>query len=197
MTYEKQPPGLTGLMLFDSPPSGGDTGYADQRAAYQHLSPVFREYLETLQVLHSGVAQAEFSRSGKRGGIVKREPVENVHPLVRKHPVTGEKALFVNRQFSRKIIGMKEEESDAILNLLYNHIERGADFQTRLRWKPRSVVLWDSEWCSCQVDLFTRSPMICSAVDRITAHTATVDYDKGGRRRHGARLTPQAEKPFI
>lgn len=131
-------------MLFDSPPSGGDTGYADQRAAYQHLSPSFREYLEGLQVLHSGVAQAEFSLKGNRGGIVKREPVENVHPLIRRHPVTGEKALFVNRQFSRKIIGLKDEESDAILNLLYNHIEKGADFHTRLRWKPRSVVLWDS-----------------------------------------------------
>lgn len=145
VTYEKQPPGLTALFLFDSPASGGDTGYADQRAAYEHLSPSFRAYLETLQVLHSGVAQAEYSRKGARGGIVKREPVENIHPLVRRHPVTGEKALFVNRQFSRKIIGLKEEESDAILELLYNHIEKGADFQTRLRWKPRTVTLWDSE----------------------------------------------------
>lgn len=95
-------------------------------------------------MLHSGVAQAEYSRKGARGGIVKREPVENVHPLVRRHPVTGEKALFINRQFSRKIIGLKEEESNAILELLYSHIEKGADFQTRLRWKPRTVVLWDS-----------------------------------------------------
>jgi sulfonate dioxygenase len=69
-------------------------------------------------VLHSGVAQAEYSRRGNRGGVVKREPVENVHPLIRRHPVTGEKALFVNKQFSRKIIGLKAEESEAILNLL-------------------------------------------------------------------------------
>lgn len=194
VTYEKQPPGLTSLMLFDSPPSGGDTGYADQRAAYQHLSPLFREKLEGLEVLHSGVAQAEYSRAGKRGGIVKREPVENWHPIVRTHPVTGEKALFVNRQFSRKIKGLKEEESEAILQLLYNHIEKGADFQTRLRWKPRTVVLWDSKCLYTH----TLSP-ICepklTGLDRITAHTATVDFDKGGHRRHGTRLTPQAEKP--
>jgi sulfonate dioxygenase len=50
--------------------------------------------------------------------VVKREPVENVHPLVRRHPVTGEKALFVNKQFSRRIVGLRTEESDAILNLL-------------------------------------------------------------------------------
>jgi sulfonate dioxygenase len=86
--------------------------------AYNRLSPSFREYLETLSVLHSGVAQAEYSRSGNRGGVVKREPVETVHPLVRTHPVTGQKALFINKQFSRRIIGLKVEESDAILNLL-------------------------------------------------------------------------------
>ena len=114
-------------------------------AAYQRLSPPFREFLETLQVVHSGVAQAEYSRKGNRGGIVKREPVENAHPLVRVHPVTGEKALFVNRQFSRKIVGFKDEESDALLELLYNHIEKGADFQIRARWRPNTVVLWDSE----------------------------------------------------
>ncbi|CEQ41513.1 SPOSA6832_03241 [Sporobolomyces salmonicolor] len=195
VTYEEQPPGLTVLFLYDSPTSGGDTGYADQRyllhfcvhpynrlqsffprGAYNHLSSNFRAYLETLQVVHSGVEQAQFSRSGNRGGIVKREPVENVHPLVRRHPVTGEKALFVNPQFSRRIVGLKKEESDAILGLLYKHIAQGVDFQTRVRWKPRTVVVWDN---------------------RITAHTAIVDFAKGGARRHGARITPQAERPFI
>ncbi|KAJ8293886.1 Alpha-ketoglutarate-dependent sulfonate dioxygenase [Rhodotorula toruloides] len=176
VTYEEQPPGLTLLFLFDSPAAGGDTGYADQRGAYNHLSPNFRAYLETLQAVHSGVEQAEYSRKGNRGGIVKREPVENIHPIVRVHPVTGEKALFVNRQFTRRIVGLKQEESDAILNLLYLHIERGADFQVRLRHRPRTVIAWDN---------------------RITAHTAIVDFAKGGARRHGARITPQAERPYI
>lgn len=176
VTYEAQPPGLTTLFLYESPPSGGDTGYADQRGSYNHLSPGFRAYLETLSVVHSGVAQAQHALAGGRGGIVKREPVENVHPLVRTHPVTGEKALFVNPQFSRRIVGLKIEESDAILNLLYAHIAQGADFQVRIRWKPKSVVLWDN---------------------RITAHTAIVDFARTGGRRHGARITPQAERPFF
>jgi sulfonate dioxygenase len=163
-----------------------------ERAAYEHLSPSFKAYIETLSVLHSGVAQAEYSRKGARGGIVKREPVENVHPLVRRHPVTGEKALFVNRQFSRKIIGLKEEESNAILELLYSHIEKGADFQTRLRWKPRTVVLWDSMY-----SIIIEKQGSIAVSDRITAHSAIVDFAKTSARRHGARITPQAEKPFI
>ena len=137
VTYELQPPGLTTLFLYANPASGGDTAFLSQVgqyliltqqrplltrwstvAAYNKLSVPFREWLETLSVVHSGVEQAEYSRRGNRGGVVKREPVENVHPLVRRHPVTGEKAIFVNKQFSRRIVGLKSEESDAVLNLL-------------------------------------------------------------------------------
>ncbi|KAJ9104943.1 hypothetical protein QFC19_003738 [Naganishia cerealis] len=190
VTYEKQPPGLTTLWLFDSPSSGGDTAYVNQVEAYNRLSPSFRAYLETLEVVHSGVEQAEYSRRGNRGGTVRREPIETVHPLVsylvpsvkqsqrdvRTHPVTGAKALYVNKQFSRRIVGLKQEESDAILNL-FNHIALGVDFQVRVKWAPRTVVLWDN---------------------RITAHSAIVDFDSAqDGRRHGSRITPQAERPFL
>lgn len=110
---------MTVLFLYDSPTSGGDTGFADQRGAYNQLSPSFRAYLETLSVVHSGVQQADESRNHPTlGDVVKREPVENVHPLVRRHPVTGQKALYVNKNFSRRIVGLKIEESNAVLNLL-------------------------------------------------------------------------------
>ncbi|RSH82498.1 uncharacterized protein EHS24_007478 [Apiotrichum porosum] len=177
VSYERQPPGLTALFLFDSPDSGGDTGYVDQRNTYQRLTPSFREYLETLSVLHSGVQQVQSTLDGKYGsGQVGRDPVENVHPLVRRHPVTGEKALYINRTFSRHIVGLKREESEALLNFLYDHIERGQESQVRVSWKPRTVVLWDN---------------------RITAHTANLDFDNTPARRHGARLTPQAERPTL
>ena len=94
VTYEKQPPGTTFLYLLDGPEVGGDTLFADQVEAYRRLSPILQERLHGLKAVHSGVEQAEFSR--KRGGHVRREPIETEHPVVRTHPVTGEKALFVN-----------------------------------------------------------------------------------------------------
>lgn len=121
---------------------------------------------------HAAVEQADNSRN--RGGIVRRAPVTSIHPLVRTHPATGEKALFVNPQFSRRIIGYKKEESDYLLNFLYDHLAKGQDFQARVKWAPGTVVVWDN---------------------RVTAHSALLDWDDGARR-HLARITPQAEAPY-
>ena len=105
---------------------------------------------------------------------MRRDPVTSIHPLVRTHPATGEKALFVNPQFSRRIVGFKKEESDYLLNFLYDHIAKGQDFQVRVKWAPRTVVVWDN---------------------RVTAHSALLDWDDGARS-HVARITPQAEAPY-
>ncbi|KAI0067960.1 TauD-domain-containing protein [Artomyces pyxidatus] len=175
VSYELQPPGLTTFFLLSQPTTGGDTLFTSQVSTLKKLSPPFVAFLRTLTAVHSGVEQAEFSRSGKRGGVVRREPVENVHPLVRRHPVTGEEALYVNRQFTRRIVGLKREESNNILNFLYDHIDKSGDNQARVKWSPNTVVLWDN---------------------RITAHSAIVDYGESGERRHGARITPQAERPI-
>lgn len=94
VTYEQQPPGTTFLYILDSPEVGGDTAFVNQVEAYNRLSPALKERLHGLKALHSGFEQAEFSKG--RGGVVRREPVSNEHPLIRTHPVTGEKALFVN-----------------------------------------------------------------------------------------------------
>jgi sulfonate dioxygenase len=64
------------------------------------------------------------------------------HPLVRRHPVTGEKALYVNQGFTRRIVGFKVEESEYLLKFLFDHISKGADFQIRARYEPGSVVVW-------------------------------------------------------
>jgi sulfonate dioxygenase len=113
VSYEQQPPGLTTLFLLAQPETGGDTVFLSQAAVLRKLSPPFIEFLRTLKAVHSGVAQADFSRSGKRGGVVRRDPVENVHPVIRRHPVTGVEALYVNRQFTRRLVGFKKEESGA------------------------------------------------------------------------------------
>ncbi|KAK9458163.1 hypothetical protein V1511DRAFT_491909 [Dipodascopsis uninucleata] len=171
VSYELQPPGVTFLAMLDGPETGGDTIFADTQEAYNRLSPLFRERLEGLKVLHSGVAQAQSSRS--QGGIVRRDPVETLHPFVRQHPATKKKALYVNPQFSRYIEGFKREESDAILNFIYDFLAKSADIQVRASWEPKSVVVWDN---------------------RRTVHSALLDW-ASGERRHAFRLTPQAERP--
>jgi sulfonate dioxygenase len=114
LTYYAQPPGLTTFFLLAQPTTGGDTLFTSQVQTLKKLSPQFIAFLRTLKAVHSGVEQANFSRSGRRGGIVRREPVEHVHPLIRRHPVTGDEAIYVNRQFTRRIVGLKREESGAL-----------------------------------------------------------------------------------
>jgi sulfonate dioxygenase len=141
VTFEKQPPGTTFLYLLDGPTSGGDTLFADMAQAYRRLSPEFRRRLHGLKAVHSGIEQ--INNSLNRGGIARREGITSEHPIVRTHPVTGEKALFVNPQFTRYIVGYKKEESDWLLKFLYDHIALSQDLQTRVRWLPGTVVVWD------------------------------------------------------
>ncbi|CAK1355338.1 Alpha-ketoglutarate-dependent sulfonate dioxygenase [Cercospora beticola] len=172
VTYEMQPPSTTFLYRLDGPTAGGDTLFCNMAAAYRRLSPEFQKRLHGLKAVHSGHEQAQAALA--RGSIVRREPVSNVHPIVRTHPVTGEKALFVNPQFTRRIVGFKKEESDYLLNFLYNHIALGADMQVRMKWEKGTTIVWDN---------------------RVTSHTALLDWEDG-QRRHLARLTPRAERPF-
>ncbi|EHK96045.1 putative Alpha-ketoglutarate-dependent sulfonate dioxygenase [Glarea lozoyensis 74030] len=113
VTYEEQPPGTTIMYMLDGPQVGGDTLFSDNAEAYRRLSYPMQKRLHGLTAMHSGVEQVESSRL--MGGIVRREPVISEHPIVRTHPVTGEKALFVNPQYTRYIVGLKKEESDMLL----------------------------------------------------------------------------------
>ncbi|RJE19504.1 Alpha-ketoglutarate-dependent taurine dioxygenase [Aspergillus sclerotialis] len=172
VTFEKQPPGTTFLYLLDGPSTGGDTLFGNMVQAYKRLSPEFRRRLHGLRAVHSGREQV--NNSLNRGGIARRDPVDSVHPVVRTHPVTKEKALYVNPQFTRYIVGYKKEESESLLKFLYDHIALSQDLQIRVRWQPGTVVVWDN---------------------RVAAHSALFDWEDG-QRRHLARITPQAEAPF-
>ncbi|TVY34428.1 Alpha-ketoglutarate-dependent sulfonate dioxygenase [Lachnellula subtilissima] len=177
VSYEQQPPGTTFLYILDVPETGGDTLFANQVEAYNRLSPGFQERLHGLKATHSGIEQVNASRG--KGGAVRREPVVSEHPIVRTHPVTGEKGLICQppiadgHSVTRSIVGYKQEESDALLKFLYDHIAYGADFQARVKWAEKTVVVWDN---------------------RVTLHSALVDW-KSGQRRHLARIAPQAEPP--
>jgi len=172
ITFENQPPGTTFLYMLDGPSRGGDTLFCNTALAYKRLSPEFRRRLHGLRAVHSGHDQAESSLA--IGGICRRDPITSEHPVVRTHPVTGEKAIYVNPQFTRYIVGYKKEESDFLLKFLFDHITLSQDIQMRLKWTPGTVVVWDN---------------------RVTAHSALYDWDDG-QRRHLARITPQAEAPY-
>ena len=124
VSYELQPPGLTTFFLLAQPRTGGDTLFTSQVSTLKKLSPAFVAFLKTLKAVHSGIEQADFSRSGRRGGIVRREPVEHIHPVVRRHPVTGEEALYVNKQFTRRIVGLKKEELGTFFALRLGVLDR-------------------------------------------------------------------------
>jgi sulfonate dioxygenase len=175
VSYERQPPGITILTLLSVPPTGGDTGWTSQTAAYARLSTPIKTLLEGLRAEHSGFPQAEGAR--RDGKHVRREPILTQHPIVRIHPATGQKALFVNPGFTKRIVGLKQEESDALLKLLFKHIAQGQDFQVRIKWEEGTVALWDN---------------------RVTAHTAISDYNVHNPQeglRHGFRITTLADKP--
>ncbi|KAM7195400.1 TfdA family taurine catabolism dioxygenase TauD [Rhypophila sp. PSN 637] len=175
VSYERQPPGITILTLLSVPETGGDTAWASQTAAYARLSQPIKSLLESLRAEHSGFPQAE--GAARDGKFVRREPVKTEHPIVRIHPATGQKALFVNPGFTKRIVGLRQEESDALLKLLFKHVSLGQDFQVRVKWEEGTVALWDN---------------------RVTAHTAISDYNVHNPQegvRHGFRVTTLGDRP--
>ncbi|KAF7359178.1 TauD-domain-containing protein [Mycena sanguinolenta] len=175
MSHERQPPGLTFFFLLAYPETGGDTLFASGVTALKKLSPAFVSYLRTLKQVQLGVDINVLNRGGKRKRYSRRDCVTTVHPLVRRHPVTGEESLFINPECTQSIVGYKKEESDMLLKFLYNHIASSMESQARVRWEPATVVAWDNRNC---------------------LHSALFDYAGTPARRHGARITPQAERPI-
>ncbi|KAG2507372.1 hypothetical protein BBI17_008948 [Phytophthora kernoviae] len=172
VSYERQPPSYTTLKVLSTPDVGGDTLWADAYAAYDRLTPAFRKFVEGLVAAHSGKIQAEHAIEA--GRIVRRPPVEFEHPVVRTHPVTKRKALFVNAAFTKRIKNLSSAESDAVLKFLYKHVAEGHEFQVRFRWTKNALAIWDN---------------------RSTFHYATFDYLPGNR--HAVRVTPHGEIPYF
>ncbi|KAG6900833.1 hypothetical protein C0993_000152 [Termitomyces sp. T159_Od127] len=170
VSYEIQPPSTTSLRVITGPEVGGDTLWSSGYALYSSLSPGLQTYLEGLTALHSAVAQAEGARAA--GLHVRRQEIETIHPVVRVHPATGWKSIYVNQGFTRRIIGVPKAESDAILSFLFHQISENPDFQVRFKWEPNSVAIWDN---------------------RIVTHSAIFDFWPATR--HALRATPHGEKP--
>lgn len=120
LTHELQPAGITHLHNDTIPTVGGDTLWASGYAAYEKLSPDFRKIIDGKEAIYKS-AHTYLDRNDPNAGP---KHIERVHPIVRVHPATGWKSLFVNRSFTTKIVGLDKAESDVILNYLFDVYER-------------------------------------------------------------------------
>jgi sulfonate dioxygenase len=141
LSYLKQPPGYSMLANLACPDVGGDTVIVDMAMAYKRLSPVYQQMLEQLRAIHS--SENLIAHANKTKAVVRADPVSSSHPVVRVHPVTGEKAIFINEEWVKEIIGLKDLEAESVTKFLMDQARMGHDFQARVQWKKYSVVIID------------------------------------------------------
>ncbi len=167
VSCEEEPPMGSMLYLTEVPATGGDTMFASMYAAYDALSRPMQQFLEGLTAVHDG------AKVWTKYGMTPSRPfARNEHPIIAVHPDTGRKLLFVNKVFTTHITGLSAKESDAVLTMLYRHIENPR-FMCRFKWQANSVAFWDN---------------------RCTQHQAIFDYFPA--RRSGYRATINGTRPL-
>ena len=146
MTFSKSPPLGSFLRALEVPSVGGDTMWGSSFAAYEALDKELKKKLDSMVAIHD--FQHGFQESIAEKGIEyfaetikKYPPVE--HPVVRTHPISGRKGLFVNPLFTSHIKGMKPSVSKELLSFLYTHMIQD-EFTVRFRWRNNSFVIWDN-----------------------------------------------------
>ncbi|KXS17891.1 TauD-domain-containing protein [Gonapodya prolifera JEL478] len=163
---DEEPATITFLVVREVPKDGGgDTLWSSLYSAYDKLSPAFRAKLEGLETLQEGAYYPTDA---------SYVPARGIQPLIRTHPVTGWKILYVNQAWVKQIKGFTRAESDLLLKYLNDHVARGVEFQVRFKWTKNSVALWDN---------------------RSTQHTATWDFFP--ETRWGTRVVVHGDKSFF
>ena len=175
-TFRQCPTKYSILRCLQIPKLGGDTLWCDMFAAYEGLSETMRGFIDDLWAVHDFKNfRALYGKSDEDQKKLRRMeelyPNPN-HPVVRTHPVSRRKALFVSQQFTLGIVDMNRDESEAMLHHLYQQVQV-PEYQFRLRWKPDTIVFWDN---------------------RSTQHYAANDYYPN--RRHMERVAVIGDKPF-
>ena len=184
VTYRSKPHAASVNYAKDVPEYGGDTMFANQYLAYDTLPSSLKDKIETMEAVHSSAmphgqtaarfasidrshAPTEDDRLYEKTGqeVADVEVIENIHPVVRVHPQTGRKLLYLNRGFTSHFVGMTPKESLPLLEQLWTHASR-AEFTCRYRWSQHTVGVWDN--CATQ-------------------HYAINDYY--GKRRHMQRIS--------
>lgn len=147
VTFVRRPPLGSILRAVEVPDNGGDTLFSDQQAAFEALSPALQEFLGTLTAEHDGTAQfqgiLDAVGEGRWEGETFADLVPTIHPVVRTHPETGARSLFVNPGFTRRIVELAPAESDALLAFLYEHSVK-PEFTVRHHWRRGDIGFWDN-----------------------------------------------------
>lgn len=174
--YLEAPAAGAVLHAIELPPCGGDTLYANMGLALETLDGDLREQVEGLRVVCSsakpGISKTRAARLAESRDESSPDAFENVHPVVRTHPESGEKILYVNEAHAVRFDGWSVEESEPLLQRLYAH-QRMPELQCRIRWSDGAVVLWDN---------------------RSTHHYPVNDYH--GHRRLLHRVSLKGDVPF-
>lgn len=143
VTFRQRPSITSILRARVLPPLGGDTMWADTAAAYAGLPQAVKDRIEGLEAEHDIVRSFGGRVSEEKRAQLARDFPPVRHPVVRTHPETGEKILYVNYTFTSRIIGLPEEESDSLLRLLFDRI-KVPEYQVRFRWTPNAIGIWDN-----------------------------------------------------
>ena len=176
MTFRQHPPMATVLRSITVPARGGDTLWSSMSAAYDGLSESMQKFLQPLNAVHDfshGFRESLAEPAGRgrlRDTLTQYPPVR--HPVIRTHPESGKKVIFVNSLFTTHIEGLNRKESDTVLNFLFQHVTT-PEYSCRFRWEPNSVVIWDN---------------------RSTQHKPVNDYFPAHRKL--LRITVDGDKPF-
>ena len=167
-----EPPLGTMLQLHILPECGGDTMFANMYMAYEALSHPMQKFLSSLKASHESEHFYKGRYKNENNAEAVKEYPSAIHPVIRTHPETGKKAIFVNKFFTTRIENLEPQESKFILDFLFAHIEK-TEFQIRYRWNKNDMAFWDN---------------------RCTIHKALWDYFPHVRK--GRRVTIKGSVPF-
>ncbi|QEV56791.1 taurine dioxygenase [Streptomyces platensis] len=172
VTFRERPAMGAVLQLRTVPPAGGDTMWADMAAAYDNLPPEIRARINEARAVHDYLPGFARFYSPAQLAPFQEEFPPVVHPVVRRHPETGRRMLFVNASFTTRIVGLGRAASDRLLRLLFQQAQV-PEYQVRWRWQPGDLAFWDN---------------------RATQHYAVNDY--GTHRRVAERVAIAGDRPY-
>ena len=172
VSCDTEPPLGTMLQLHTLPECGGDTMFANMYMAYEALSKPMQVFLGKLKASHESEHFYKGRYQNKNEVDRNKEYPSAIHPIIRTHPETGKKAIYVNKFFTTRIKGLADQESKLILDYLFSHIEK-TEFQIRYKWNKNDMAFWDN---------------------RCTIHKALWDYFPNERK--GRRVTIKGSVPY-